>query len=361
MVALKTALDFAFADRYGWHRDTFYYAVAGRHLQGGYVEFPPVTALVSALARVLYGWSLLGFRSFPILAGAGTVVVGALVARELGGSRRAQIFAAIAIAFAPGVLATNDLFQPISFDQLTTMIVLWLALRLALGRGSWLLLGIAAGIGLETKYSLAVVLVLLVATFLVRRRDVLRSWGFPLAVAIAGLLLVPNLVWEAGHGWVSVHWFLNPPPSGSDETRLQYVTNVVLLTQIVAVPVAVAGVVFLVRDRMVRPLGWTVAGTVIAYFVLGGKSYYGLPSILFALAGSGAIPFDRWATRRRLWTVGIAYVAVSLVLLPITLPVLPEKTANRLGVIGARGDYQDEIGWPSLVRTVSATQQASTS
>ncbi len=351
VVALKTALDFAFADRYGWHRDTFYYAVAGRHLQGGYVEFPPVTALVSALARTLYGWSLVGFRCFPILAGAGTVVVGTLVARELGGGRRAQIFAAIAIAFAPGVLATNDLFQPISFDQLTTMIVLWLALRLALGRGSWLLLGIAAGIGLETKYSLAVVLVLLIATFFVWRRDVLRSWGFPLAVAIAGLLLVPNLVWEAGHGWVSVHWFLNPPASGSDETRLQYVTNVLLLTQIVAVPVAVAGVVFLVRDRMVRPVGWTVAGTVVAYFVLGGKSYYGLPSILFALA-AGAIPFDRWATRRRLWAVGVAYVAVSLLLLPITLPVLPEGTAVRLGVIAARGDYQDEIGWPGLVRTV---------
>ena len=136
-----------------------------------------MTALVSALARVLYGWSLLGFRSFPILAGAGTVVVGALVARELGGGRRAQVFAAIAIAFAPGVLATNDLFQPISFDQLTTMIVLWLALRLALGRGSWPLLGIAAGIGLDTKYSIAVVLVLLIATFLVWRRDVCTPGG----------------------------------------------------------------------------------------------------------------------------------------------------------------------------------------
>jgi hypothetical protein len=102
---------------------------------------------------------------------------------------------------------------------------------------------------------------------------------------------------------------------------------------------------------MVRPLGWTVVGTVIAYFVLGGKSYYGLPSVLFALA-VGAIPFERWATRRRLWTVGVAYVAVSLLLLPITLPVLPEKTADRLGVIGARGDYQDEIGWPGLVHTV---------
>ncbi len=193
VVLLKTALELAFADRYGWHRDTLYYAVAGRHLQGGYVEFPPVTALISALAHALYGWSLLGFRSFPVLAGAGTVIVAALVARDLGANRRAQTFAAIGVAFAPGVLATNDLFQPVAFDQLTTMLVLWLALRLALGRGSWVWLGIAAGVGLETKYTIAVVLVLLIATFAVWRRDVLRSWGFPLAIAIAALLTVPNL------------------------------------------------------------------------------------------------------------------------------------------------------------------------
>ncbi|MGZ4414656.1 MAG: hypothetical protein ACXVRZ_09845 [Gaiellaceae bacterium] len=174
---------------------------------------------------------------------------------------------------------------------------------------------------------------------------------FPVGVAIAALLLVPNLIWEAGHGWVSVHWFLHPPPSGTDETRPQYVANLILLTHVVAVPVAVAGVVSLVRNRVVRPLGLTVAGTVVAYFVLGGKSYYGLPSILFALA-AGAIPFDRWATRRRLWAVGAAYVVVSLVLLPITLPVLPLKTAEAHGVIGRRADYGDEIGWPAFVRTV---------
>jgi Dolichyl-phosphate-mannose-protein mannosyltransferase len=350
VVLLKTALELAFADRYGWHRDTLYYAVAGRHLQGGYVEFPPVTALISALAHALFGWSLVGFRLFPVLAGAGTVIVAALVARELGGSRRAQTFAAIGVGFAPGILATNDLFQPVAFDQLTTMLVLWLALRLALGRGSWVLLGIAAGVGLETKYTLAVVLVLLIATFAVWRRDVLRSWGFPLAIAIAALLLVPNLIWEAGHAWISVHWFLHPPPSGSDENRVQYVVNVIVLVG-VAFPLAVWGVRSLLRDRAVRPLGWTIVGTVVAYFVLGGKSYYGLPSVLFAIA-AGAIPFDRWATRRRLWSFGIAYAAVGLLLLPIALPVLPLKTAERLGVIGARGDYGDEIGWPGFVRTV---------
>ncbi|HTO26747.1 MAG TPA: hypothetical protein VMJ49_12635, partial [Gaiellaceae bacterium] len=56
VVALKTALTLVVVDRYGGHRDTLYYAVAGQHLQGGYVEFPPVTALFSALAHALFGW-----------------------------------------------------------------------------------------------------------------------------------------------------------------------------------------------------------------------------------------------------------------------------------------------------------------
>jgi hypothetical protein len=127
VVALKCALEFAVAGRYGWHRDELYYAVAGLHLQGGYVEFPPVTALLAALARELFGWSLVGLRAFTILASAGTVLVGALVSRELGASRRAQTLAAVMIGFGPAMLATNLLFQPVAFDQLTTMIVLWLA------------------------------------------------------------------------------------------------------------------------------------------------------------------------------------------------------------------------------------------
>ncbi len=350
VVALKSALELSVAGRYGWHRDELYYAVAGLHLQGGYVEFPPVTALLAALARGLFGWSLVGLRAFTILAGAATVVVAALVARELGATRRAQTLAAVLVGLTPGMLATNLLFQPVAFDQLTTMVVLWLALRLALGRGSWPLLGVAVGVGLETKYTLAVVLVLLIASFLVWRRDVLRSWGFLLAVAIATVLLVPNLVWEAGHGWTSVHWFLNPPASGSDETRPQFIINVILLAA-VAFPVAVAGVVSLVRDRALRPLGWTVVGTIAAYFVLGGKSYYTLPVLLFALA-AGAIPLDRWATRRRLGVAGALFAVVGLLTLPITLPVLPLHTAVAHGVVKARGDYQSEVGWPAYVRLV---------
>jgi Dolichyl-phosphate-mannose-protein mannosyltransferase len=350
VVALKCALTFAVAGRYGWHRDELYYAVAGLHLQGGYVEFPPLTALLAALARVLFGWSLVGLRAFTIVAGAGTALVGVLVARELGATRRAQTLAAVLIAFCPGMLATNWLFQPVAFDQLATMTLLWLAVRLARGRGSWPLLGLAAGVGLETKYTLAVVLVFLIATFVVWRRDVFALRGLALAAGIAVVLVIPNLVWEAGHSWTSVHFFLGPPPSGSDETRPQFVANL-LLAAGVGVPVAIAGAVWLVRDRSLRPLGWTIVGTVLAYFVLGGKSYYALPVVVLALA-AGAIPLDRWLSPQRLRIAGVAFVLADLVALPILLPVLPLRTADRHGVISARSDYQSEIGWPVYVRQV---------
>jgi hypothetical protein len=175
-------------------------------------------------------------------------------------------------------------------------------------------------------------------------------------VAIAVALLIPNLLWEAAHDWTSVQFFLHPPPSATDESRPQYIVDLLLLTHLVAVPIAIAGVLALVRDRALRPLGWTVIGTVVAYLVLGGKSYYALPVVLFALA-VGAVPFDRWATRRRLRWVGAAFVALLVALLPIGLPVLSLQTADRLGVVSARSDYQDEVGWPQLARDVERQAQ----
>ena len=97
------------------------------------------------------------------------------------------------------------------------------------------------------------------------------------------LLLIPDLVSEARHAWTSVHFFLDAPPSGTDETRIGFLLNVFLLSAL-GFPVAVAGVVSLVRDRALRPMGWSVIGTVLAYLVLGGKSYYTLPVVAFALA-----------------------------------------------------------------------------
>ncbi|HVS85057.1 MAG TPA: glycosyltransferase family 39 protein [Gaiellaceae bacterium] len=355
VLTAKCALSFAFAGRYGWQRDELYYAVAGRHLQGGYVDFEPVTALLAAAARIVFGWSLVGFRSFAVLAGAATIVLAALVARELGGGRRAQVTAAALVAFSPRLLSANGLFQPVSFDLAATMLVLWLAVRLALGRGSWLALGVAVGAGLETKYTLVVVLVPLLAGFAAWRRDVLAPRGLAVACLVAGALMAPNLLWEAGHGWSGVEFVLHPPPSASAETRLQYLDNLFAQLNYDVAVVAVLGAVMLWRDKRLRPLGLTVIGVPVAYFLLGGKSYYAGPVVLFALA-AGAVPLAHWATRGwRLAAVGVlaaGWAATLASALPTTLPVLPLHTAIRQGVVAARSDYQDELGWPALAAQV---------
>ena len=354
----KSALGLAFAGRYGWQRDELYYAVAGRHVQGGYVDFPPLTALLAWFDRQLFGDSLIGLRVLTLIAGALVVVLAAMIARELGGGRRAQTLAAVVVGFSPLLVATNNLFQPVSFDQLATMCFLYVALRIALGRGSWVLLGLAMGIGLETKYTLAVVIVVLFAAFLLFRRDALEPRGVAIAGAITVVLMIPNLLWQLDHNWASVRFFVNPPPSATDESRPGFIGNVILLTGLVSFPVAVAGVRMMIRDRALRPFGWMVIGVVVAYFALGGKSYYALPVAMFALA-AGALPLDGWLTPRRLRVAGTAFVLLLVILLPVGLPVLPVKAADKAGVMKARSDYQDELGWHQLARTVEGVAPGS--
>jgi len=199
------------------------------------------------------------------------------------------------------------------------------------------------------------VLVPLVAGFAVWRRDVLASRGFLLAVLVAGALLVPNLLWEAAHGWSSVHFYLHPPPSATAETRPQYINNLLAQLNYDVVVIAGLGAVLLWRDRRLRPLGLTVVGVPVAYLLLNGKSYYAGPVVLFALA-AGAVPLAQWA--RRGWrlaaggALAVGWVVMLYFMLPTNLPVLPLPTAIQQGVVKARSDYQDELGWQALAAQV---------
>jgi hypothetical protein len=124
-------------------------------------------------------------------------------------------------------------------------------------------------------------------------------------------------------------------------------------TGVVAVPFAVAGARRLWRDRSLRPLAATIVGTIAAYFVLHGKFYYAAPAALFAVA-VGGVAFERWAEgrTRRLATTAAVLGLGTLLTLPITVPVLPLRTADAWGIVGARSDYQDEVGWPEFAATV---------
>ncbi|MFB9834101.1 glycosyltransferase family 39 protein, partial [Actinoallomurus acaciae] len=203
VVGLAAVLS-ALSPRYGFHRDELYFLVAGGHPAWGYVDQPPLTPLIARAATALFGDTPAGLRVAATLAGAATVFVTALIARELNGGRRAQVFAALAAAVSGFVLAVGHMVSTATFDLLAWLVVAWLALGLArTGDGRrWPVLGAVVGLAMLNKYLVGMLAVaLLIAVLSVGPRGVLRGRWPVAAVAIAAVIATPNLWWQATHGW----------------------------------------------------------------------------------------------------------------------------------------------------------------
>src|SRR5581483_2169499 len=81
---------------FGIFRDEFYYIACSQRLAWGYVDHPPLIALITLITRALFDDSIVGLRLFPALAGAVLIFLAGWMARQLGGGRFAQALAAIA-------------------------------------------------------------------------------------------------------------------------------------------------------------------------------------------------------------------------------------------------------------------------
>src|SRR6202167_2887893 len=86
--------------RYGFHRDELQVLSDARHMDWGFVPYPPFTPFVERISLSLFGLSLVGLRLFSVIAQAILVVVAGLMARELGGGRLAQVTASLAVALS---------------------------------------------------------------------------------------------------------------------------------------------------------------------------------------------------------------------------------------------------------------------
>src|SRR6202171_2457246 len=103
----KLAIHLYAARFYGYFGDELYFLACSRHLAWGYVDQPPLIAMIAWAVQNTLGQSLLAIRFLSALAGAVEVVLTALIARELGGRRFAQVLAAITTLTAPGILGSD--------------------------------------------------------------------------------------------------------------------------------------------------------------------------------------------------------------------------------------------------------------
>ncbi|MFJ5921878.1 ArnT family glycosyltransferase [Kitasatospora sp. NPDC092948] len=355
VVAGVVMLQSALLGRYGFHRDELYFLAAGHHLAWGYDDQPPLTPLLARLSTSLFGESPAGLRVVAVLMCAATIVLIALAARELGARRGGQVLAAAGAAVSAMVLALGHMLSTAGFDLFAWSGIGVLVLRLLRtgDRRWWVAIGAAVGVALLNKdLVLLWAAALLPAIWFTGDRRVLQGRWLPVGALLAVLVAVPNLYWQARHGWPQLT--VASGISGKDglANRLTFVPMQLLYLSPVLVPVWLGGLRRLWREpelRWARPLVFGYLGLCALVLVLGGKPYYALPPLLLVLAAGCQSTVDRmWPVRRsRARLVGVLLLAAALNTV-ITLPVLP---ARQLPVVAwVYKESAEQVGWPELVR-----------
>jgi dolichyl-phosphate-mannose-protein mannosyltransferase len=194
----------AFASRYGYHRDELYFLACGRRLTWGFVDQPPLTPALARLPDVLFPGSLVGLRLWPALMTGALVVLGALTARELGAGWAGQVAAAICVACTPGFLLAGHLLSTETFDLVAWAATTFLVIRIV-GRAEprlWPVVGVTIGLGLENKWSIVFLVAgLLIGIAITAERRVLWTPWLAAGVAVAFVMWLPNLIWQADHAF----------------------------------------------------------------------------------------------------------------------------------------------------------------
>ncbi|MEO7059633.1 MAG: glycosyltransferase family 39 protein [Lapillicoccus sp.] len=363
--AAMVAALLAVSGAYGFHGDEMYYVVAGRHPAFGYVDQPPLTPLLSAASVALLGVSPTAVRVLPALEMGVVVILVGLICRDFGGSRRAQVLAAVTAAVS-GYLGAGHLDTTTEPDLLAWAVILALVVRLLDGgdRRLWLVVGAASGLGLQNKDTLLFLGAgLAVGIVAARRWDVVRSrWPWA-GLGIALLLWAPNLLWQAANGWPQLTMAGQIAGYGADN-RAQALPLLWLFTGPLLFPVSAAGLVWLWKSSAAAPwraIGWATPVALALVVLTGGKAYYAIGSTCVLMA-AGGIVLDGWLARshRRLRTATFTVAAAlsGLLIVVLTLPVLPIAAYAKTTLPATVPDTANQVGWPQFVATVHDVVEA---
>jgi len=369
-----------FNNRYGYFRDEFDYISCGDHLAWGYVDQPPLIPFLIHICRALLGDSLRSIRFIPALASSLLIVQTAAIARELGGRRYALLLSAVCALIAPQYLSNGSLLGTNCLEPNLWMGCAYFAI-LAIHRNGpryWLWFGLVAGLGLEEKYSIAVFGLGIVVGLLLseQRRVFLNKWIWLGGVA-AFLIFLPNVLWNIKYDWPFVQLMRGIRAEGRDVVLgpFAYFFQQTLLVNPLTVPIWLAGLfalLFSMRFKPYRALGWCYLVCYTVFFMLHGKNYYLAPVYPMLLA-SGAVVIESAIHRtanagpHRRWlklVIALVLLASGAHLTPVVVPVLSpdgflaytKYLPFKLPVMEhahARAAlpqwYSDQFGWKEIV------------
>ncbi len=355
--------------QYGFHQDELVTMdIATRHLAWGYVAWPPVTPFLARLALTWFGLSPIGLRSLAVLAEGFVMLLTGLMIRDLDGSPWAQALGAVAVATTPNSIIQGGLFQYETLDYLCWVLLAFTVTRLLKTENPrwWLGLGVAIGLGMLTKYTIAFsVAGVIVGTLVTRNRHDLKS-RWPWAGALLSLIIwLPNLIWQFQNHWISLYFLasIHSRDVGSGEAGAYLIDQILFNLNPVMLFMVIAGLYyffFAPAGQRYRMLGWMYLVPFALLLIAQGNGYYLAPAYPMLAAG-GAVWWEKRLAglskprSASLWR-GISWGILGIFaafLIAVELPVAPLGSKWWDEVSKSNTQLKSEVGWPELAQQVA--------
>jgi len=322
--------------------DEAHYWEWSRRLDWSYYSKGPVIAWLIRVGTFFFGSTVLGIRAFAVLLSALSSILLFKLGEELYDERTglasALLLQAVPLFSVFGMLLTID--SPFMFFWILSLYLFHRILRRELSSADerssfmqWILLGISAGLGLLTKFTMAFFLLsaLLYLLFQKDARRLLKTPGPYLAFLISMLVFSPVIFWNASRGWVTLKH-----TAGQTHMREGFVfsfqsfgeflgSQFGVITPLLFVMLIIA-VLKLRKTKEGAFLFWFSLPT-IAFFL--AKSLQGKVQANWALAGyiSGIVAFSafflsRWEEFKKPLRITVAF-AISLAMLTTLFAHVP--------------------------------------
>ena len=358
--------------RYGFHRDELQFLSDALHLDWGYVAYPPLTPFIERASMAVFGISLEGLRLASVLAQVAIVVTSGLIARALGGNRLAQGMAALAVALAPIALFEGTEFQYTTFEQCAWVLATYGVVRLLTSEDErwWIWIGAFSGIGLMTKYTVVFFIATLLCGFLLTpaRRFLLSRW-FAMGCGLTLLIVLPNLLWQVRHDFISLyfleHIHARDLRIGRGGAGDYWLFQAVLCENPFAIPLTIAGLVAAWRSVRYRAVSIAFVLTVLLFAAMRARGYY-TAAVFPVVIAFGATATARWtASWRPVWRRGSAIflcggmLALGAYFACVLVPIASSGPLKAFALAHSE-DLREQLGWDTLVSTIAQVRDGLT-
>jgi hypothetical protein len=376
-VLLKFILQYALINPvYELHRDEYLHLDQAKHLAWGYTSVPPFTSWISWIIQLL-GNSEFWVKFFPALFGALTLLVVWKTIEALKGGWFALILGAVSVVFS-SLIRIDMLYQPNSFDILAwTMLFFTVVKFIQSANNKWLwYAAITFAIGFLNKYNIAFLIIgLLPAILLTEYRRIFMNKQLYFALALAFVLILPNLIWQFVNGFpVFKHLDELARTQLVNVNRFDFLKEQLLffMGSLFVILAALAAFFIYPPFGKFRLIGFTFIFVLALFTYLKAKSYYalGLYPILLAF---GSVYIEKLLDGKRLkYLRPLAVITPLILFLPMLQIAFPNRTPQQIrqrekqyrdfGLLRWEDgkehelpqDFADMLGWKELAHKVDS-------